>query len=101
MNGFTPDESKFCYGLPGKSAPFGGGFDPFGISTREDYETVKTFRESEVTHGRVAMLAGKESRDLSDLMIDSFSFSHAYRLFLYDSVGFPRDRTAPQVPSSL
>jgi hypothetical protein len=59
MNGFTPDESKFCYGLPGAVAPFKEGFDPFFISERNDYETIKTFRESEVTHGRVAMLAGK------------------------------------------
>lgn len=56
-NGFTPDDSKFCYGLPGAVAPFTGGFDPAGIADREDYETIKTFRESEVTHGRVAMLA--------------------------------------------
>ena len=59
MNGFVPDDSKFCYGLPGAIAPFKEGFDPMGISEREDYQTIKTFRESEVTHGRVAMLAGK------------------------------------------
>ena len=59
MNGFTPDDTKFCYGLPGAVAPFQDGFDPFFISERNDYETIKTFRESEVTHGRVAMLAGK------------------------------------------
>lgn len=58
-NGFVPDDSKFCYGLPGAVAPFKDGFDPFRISERENYETIKTFRESEVTHGRVAMLAGK------------------------------------------
>lgn len=60
LNGWTPNENEFCYGLPGKVAPFGEGFDPFGISERESMETIKTFRESEVTHGRVAMLAGKQ-----------------------------------------
>jgi len=59
MNGWTPDEKKFCYGLPGAVAPFKDGFDPFFITERNDFETIKTFRESEVTHGRVAMLAGK------------------------------------------
>lgn len=58
VNAFVPDDSKFAYGLPGAVAPFGEGFDPLGISERESYETIKTFRESEVTHGRVAMLAG-------------------------------------------
>jgi len=63
MNGWTPDDSKFCYGLPGAVAPFKEGFDPFFITERNDFETIKTFRESEVTHGRVAMLAGKISRE--------------------------------------
>ena len=63
MNGWTPDESKFCYGLPGAVAPFKEGFDPFFITERNDFETIKTFRESEVTHGRVAMLAGKKAKE--------------------------------------
>lgn len=58
MNGWSPDENKFSYGLPGAVAPFSEGFDPAGITDRENGETIKTFRESEVTHGRVAMLAG-------------------------------------------
>ena len=59
IHAFIPNKSEFCYGLPGKVAPFSDGFDPFGFCARESYETIKTFRESEVTHGRVAMLAGK------------------------------------------
>ena len=58
MNGWTPSESEFAYGLPGKVAPFTGGFDPFNIASRSSLDEMKTFRESEVTHGRVAMLAG-------------------------------------------
>lgn len=57
LNGWEPDGNKFTYGLPGAVAPFEKGFDPFGIAGREDVGTLKTFRESEVTHGRVAMLA--------------------------------------------
>ena len=55
---FVPNDSKFAYGLPGAVAPFEQGFDPAGIAERSNYQTLKTFRESEVTHGRVAMLAG-------------------------------------------
>lgn len=58
LNGWEPNEKKFAAGLPGAVAPFGKGFDPFGIADRESFATIKTFRESEVTHGRVAMLAG-------------------------------------------
>jgi Chlorophyll A-B binding protein len=58
MNGWTPDENEFAYGLPGKVAPFTGGFDPANFASRTSLDDMKTFRESEVTHGRVAMLAG-------------------------------------------
>lgn len=75
LNGWTPDESKFCYGLPGKVAPFGEGFDPFGISERESMETIKTFRESEVTHGRVAMLAGTWTRLIEKFPCPLFVFA--------------------------
>ena len=58
VNGWSADPSKFCAGLPGAVAPL-GEFDPlglvsdFGLSVDE----IKRYRESEVTHGRVAMLA--------------------------------------------
>jgi hypothetical protein len=42
--------------LPGALAPM-GFFDPFNFSTKADEATLKRFREAEVTHGRVAMLA--------------------------------------------
>ncbi|CAM9674717.1 unnamed protein product [Choristocarpus tenellus] len=43
--------------LPG--APFSDGavWDPLGFSVKNDPETIKKFREAEVKHGRVAMLA--------------------------------------------
>jgi len=57
INGWTPDATKPCFGLPGVVAPT-GYFDPLGFS--QDGITlneVKRYREAEVQHGRVAMLA--------------------------------------------
>ncbi len=42
--------------IPGASAPF-GFFDPLGFATYADEVILKRYREAEVTHGRVAMLA--------------------------------------------
>jgi len=55
-NGWTPDSSKFAYGLPGSLEPV-GEFDPLGLSTGLPLDVMKRYREAEVTHGRVAMLA--------------------------------------------
>eukprot|EP00979_Chaetoceros_neogracilis_P008151 scaffold1802_cov162-Chaetoceros_neogracile.AAC.1 len=56
LNGWVPDESKFAYGLPGSIDPI-QEFDPFGIADRSTLAEMKRYRESETTHGRVAMLA--------------------------------------------
>mmetsp|Transcript_7186 Transcript_7186/g.13385 ORF Transcript_7186/g.13385 Transcript_7186/m.13385 type:complete len:241 (+) Transcript_7186:270-992(+) len=56
LNGWTADESKFCWGLPGSVSPL-GNFDPLGLSKDLDLTEMKRFREAEVTHGRVGMLA--------------------------------------------
>jgi hypothetical protein len=56
VNGWVADPSKFCAGLPGSSAPM-GQFDPLGLTKTMSIEEIKRYRESEVTHGRVAMLA--------------------------------------------
>jgi hypothetical protein len=42
--------------LPGILAPV-GLFDPLGFADKADAKTLKRYREAEVTHGRVAMLA--------------------------------------------
>ena len=55
INGWIPDASKPAYGLPGDIAPL-GYFDPLGFLP-EDLNGVKRFREAEVMHGRVAMMA--------------------------------------------
>jgi len=57
INGWVPDGTKPLYGLPGDCAPT-GYFDPLGFSqTGISLNDVKRYRESEVMHGRVAMLA--------------------------------------------
>lgn len=57
INGWTPNETQNCFGLPGSVAPT-GYFDPLGFA--QDGITlneIKRNREAEVMHGRVAMLA--------------------------------------------
>mmetsp|Transcript_29461 Transcript_29461/g.63172 ORF Transcript_29461/g.63172 Transcript_29461/m.63172 type:complete len:253 (+) Transcript_29461:178-936(+) len=56
VNGWTADPDKFCAGLPGAVAPL-GDFDPLGFTRDLPVQEIKRFREAEVTHGRVAMLA--------------------------------------------
>ena len=46
----------FAYGLPG-AANILGEFDPAGFLEGKDQDTVYKYREAELTHGRVAMLA--------------------------------------------
>lgn len=50
VSAFTVDN------LPGALPPV-GLFDPFGFASRADENTLKRYREAELTHGRVAMLA--------------------------------------------
>lgn len=50
LNAFTVDN------LPGALEPM-GFFDPLGFAANADEQTLKRYREAEVTHGRVAMLA--------------------------------------------
>merc|ERR1711988_1667573 len=45
------------YKLPRGSAPMGDYFDPLGLSKGKDESELKRFREAEITHSRVAMLA--------------------------------------------
>jgi len=50
-------KGDFCYGMVGTVAPFEEGFDPFGYSEGATFEQVRTWREAELAHGRVGMLA--------------------------------------------
>jgi len=56
INGWVPGESLPCYGLPGAVAPL-GFFDPLGFTKDMELLGVKRFREAEIMHGRVAMMA--------------------------------------------
>jgi hypothetical protein len=56
LNGWTPDASKPCYGLPGAISPL-GYFDPVGFCKDRSLDGVKRFREAEVMHGRISMMA--------------------------------------------
>lgn len=56
LNGWVPDSSKFAFGLPGTLDPI-NDFDPLGFAEKADLDQMKAYRESETTHGRVAMLA--------------------------------------------
>ena len=56
LNGWVPDESKFAWGLPGALDPV-GDFDPAGFAEGCSLDKMKTYREAELQHGRVAMLA--------------------------------------------
>jgi hypothetical protein len=54
----TADDAKaeFCYGLPGAMAP-AGEFDPANLLEGKSKLEVYRYREAELTHGRVGMLA--------------------------------------------
>jgi hypothetical protein len=52
----TAIKSSFIDELPGALAPV-GFFDPLGFADKADENTMKRYREAELTHGRVAMLA--------------------------------------------
>ena len=56
LNGWTADPTAFCADLPGSIAPF-GEFDPLGFTKDASVEDIKRLRESEITHGRVGMIA--------------------------------------------
>jgi len=47
---------QFCFGLPGNIAP-AGDFDPAQLLEGRSKREIYRFREAELTHGRVAMLA--------------------------------------------
>ena len=49
-------KGEFCYGLPGSIAPF-EEFDPFNFLEGKTFEQVRTWREAELAHCRVGMLA--------------------------------------------
>jgi len=58
LNGWTPDSSQPCFGLPGAIPPL-GYFDPLGFCADRNLVGAKRFREAETIHGRVAMMVSR------------------------------------------
>lgn len=57
LNGWAASDALPCFGLPGAIAPT-GYFDPLGFAQKGiSLNDIKRYREAEVQHGRVAMLA--------------------------------------------
>jgi hypothetical protein len=81
-------ETEFCYGLPGNIAPM-GNFDPANLSANQPKEEVMRWREAEITHGRVGMLAS-----LGFLVQENF-----HPLFTAD--GGPAIEQIPKLPPVL
>jgi hypothetical protein len=79
--------AEFCYGLPGALPPM-GNFDPAGLSEKPELD-VRYYREAELTHGRVGMLAS-----LGFLVQEKF-----HPLFTAD--GGPAIEQIPQLPPAL
>ena len=64
LDGAEPDMSKIVGVFPGKDMPADYGFDPLGLSKLDvfssggdDYLRVLNYRDAELRHGRLAMLA--------------------------------------------
>lgn len=54
----TPaNASSYVKTLPGITAPFSNMFDPLNVASTSTVAEMRRYREAEVTHGRVAMLA--------------------------------------------
>jgi len=82
----TPD---FCYGLAGSMAP-AVDFDPLNLLDGKDKATVLKYREAELAHGRVAMVAS-----LGFLVQESF-----HPLFGGEINGAAID-SMPQIPGAF
>merc|ERR1711990_1122372 len=84
----TTATTEFCYGLPGNIAP-AGDFDPANLLEGASKKQVYRYREAELTHGRVGMLAAA-----GFLMQENF-----HPLFSAD--GGPAIDQIPQLPVPL
>jgi hypothetical protein len=91
INGWVPDESLPCYGLPGAISPL-GFFDPIGFTKDMDLLGVKRFREAEVMHGRVAMMA------TLGYIIGESTPTIAYGMNLHHTIG---NNQIPEIPGTV
>jgi hypothetical protein len=91
INGWVPDASKPCYGLPGAVAPL-GYFDPLGFAYDKDLNTVKRLREAEVLHGRVSMMA------VVGYLIGESTPTMAYGMDVHHTIA---NNQIPEVPGTI
>ena len=85
----APKSANFCDGLPGNFNALTGqqlDFDPWGFAAGKSELEVNRFREAELTHGRVSMLAS-----LGFIVQEKF---HP----LFNGVGGPAIDQIPQLP---
>merc|ERR1719269_539859 len=80
--------AEFCYGLPGNIAP-AGNFDPANLLAERTKGEVYRFREAELTHGRVGMLAA------AGFLVQEFFHP------LFNGVNGPAIDQIPQLPVPL
>merc|ERR1712013_429240 len=86
----------------------GGFWDPLGVAAKADENTLKRYREAEVTHGRVAMLAALGLLVGEAVEGSSFLFNASYKTpgQLNDSyypgdIGFDPLGIKPEDPEEL
>ena len=79
---------SFCYGLPGNIAP-AGNFDPANLLEGTPKEEVYRWREAELTHGRVGMLAS------AGFLVQEFWHP------LFSADGGPAIQQIPALPAPL
>jgi len=84
----TAAKTEFCYGLPGNIAP-AGDFDPANLLADRTKGEVYRFREAELTHGRVGMLAA------AGFLVQEFFHP------LFNGVNGPAIDQIPQLPVPL
>mmetsp|Transcript_5641 Transcript_5641/g.6186 ORF Transcript_5641/g.6186 Transcript_5641/m.6186 type:complete len:207 (+) Transcript_5641:128-748(+) len=91
INGWVPDASLPCYGLPGVSGPL-GFFDPIGFTKDMELLGVKRFREAEIMHGRVAMMA------TVGYLIGESTPTIAYGMNIHHTIG---NNQIPEIPGTV
>ncbi|KAK3234938.1 hypothetical protein CYMTET_54832 [Cymbomonas tetramitiformis] len=91
----APAPPAWCAGLAGSTAPM-GQFDPMNKLEGADVNQIKLYREAEITHGRVSMLAvlgiavGENFNPLFDGKITGPAINHFQQVpeFFWTSVVF-------------
>jgi hypothetical protein len=90
INGWVPDSALPCYGLPGAVSPL-GFFDPLGFTKDMELNEVKRFREAEIMHGRVAMMA------TVGYLIGESTPTIAYGMNVHHTIG---NNQIPEIPGT-